>query len=79
MKVLTTTNAIPLHFEQNASVSMGKNFSRIVSQRLVEAHGYGGRPSDSVNKRYAEMLLIDEAVQHGLLMITTTHKNDLLS
>ena len=54
---------------------MGKNFSNIVSQRLVEAHGYGGRPSDSVERRYAEMLLIDEAVQNGLLMVTTTHKN----
>lgn len=75
MKVLITTDAIPLHFEQNASILMGKNFSNIVSQRLVEAHGYGGRPSDSVERRYAEMLLIDEAVQNGLLMVTTTHKN----
>jgi len=75
MKVLITTNAVPTHFKQNASVSMGKNFSNIVSQRLVEVHGYGGRPSDSVERRYAEMLLIDEAVQNGLLMVTTTHKN----
>ena len=70
-----TTNAVPTHFKQNACVSMGKNFKPAVYQRLVEVHGYGGRPSDSVNKRNAEMLLIDEAVQNGLLMVTTTHKN----
>ena len=75
MKLLFTTNHIPLHFEQNASVSMGKNFKPAVYQRLVEVHGYGGGPSQSVERRYAEMLLIDEAVQNGLLMVTTTHKN----
>ena len=79
MKLLFTTNHIPLHFEQNASVSMGKNFKPAVHQRLVEVHGYGGRPSQSVERRNAEMLLIDEAVQNGLLMVTTTHKNDLIT
>ncbi len=78
MKILLTTNHIPLHFEQNASVSMGNNFSHVVYKRLVEAHGYGGRPRESVEKRNANMLLIEEAVQNGLLMVTTTHKNDLI-
>ena len=72
-----TTNNIPAHFKYNASVSMGKNFKEVVFKRLIDAHGYMGRPDEPICKRNLNMQLLNEALDRGRLIVTIS-KTDLV-